>query len=79
MLEVSELPLLAPPLLLYPLCVVAGLLVADDGGHDGVRHVPDLQQHPDHGNIDDDNITAGALLLQASLTDSLLKVTEIQV
>ena len=49
MLEVSELPLLAPPLLLYPLCVVAGLLVADDGGHDGVRHVPNLQ-HPDHGN-----------------------------
>ena len=66
MLEVSELPLLAPPLLLYPLCVVAGLLVADDGGHDGVRHVPNLQ-HRDHGNIDDDNITAGALLLQASL------------
>ena len=45
MLEVSELPLLAPPLLLYPLCVVAGLLVADDGGHDGVRHVPNLIQH----------------------------------
>ena len=43
-LEVSELPLLAPPLLLDPLGVVARLLLADHGGHDGVRHVANLQQ-----------------------------------
>ena len=30
-------------------------------------------------NMDDDDIMAGALLFQASLTDSLLKVKEIKV